>query len=88
MSQLTDIDRRGRKLISSMRNDARDGIAEVREYVQQQKQKTNANVQCEVDDDDTRSTISATERAKALLMHFDDTATEVGSTVSTGPRFW
>jgi uncharacterized protein (DUF342 family) len=86
-SQLTDVDRRGRKLISSMRNDARDGIAEVREYVQQQKQEKNANVKREVDDD-TRSTISATDQAKALLMHFDDTATEVGSTVSAGPRFW
>ena len=39
-SQLTDVDRRGRKLISSMRNEAREEIAEVREYVQQQKQNT------------------------------------------------
>ena len=88
--QLTDVDRRGRNLISSMRNEARDGIAEVREYVKlkQKKQNTSPNVKCEVDDDDTRSAISASERAKALLLHFDDTPTEAGSTISAGPRFW
>ena len=37
-SRLVDVERMGRKMVRAMRNDAREGLAEVREYVQEQKQ--------------------------------------------------
>ena len=40
-----------------MRSDARKGIAEVREYVKQQKQQDGVHVENQVDDDDRAETV-------------------------------
>ena len=87
-SRLVDLERMSRKIVRAMRNDAREGLAEVREYVQDQKQARQEDVKhVTTHMDDDKSTVSKV-RANDLLKHWSDNASEVASVVSHGPRFW
>ena len=86
--RLTVVEDRSRKMEAAMRSDARKGIAEVREYVKQQKQQGGVHVENQVDDDDAKSTASVSLRAETLLQHLEDAGSDVGSVVSRASRFW
>ena len=88
-SRLVDVERMGRKMVRAMRNDAREGLAEVRGYVQEQKQARQEDVKhvtTHMDMDDEKSTVSLL-RAESMLKNLADNASEVGSVVSHCPRF-
>ena len=86
--RLTVVEELSRKMEAAMRSDARKGIAEVREYVKQQKQQDGVHVENQVDDDDAKSTASVSLRAETLLQHLEDAGSDVGSVVSRASRFW
>ena len=66
--RLTVVEDRSRKMEAAMRSDARKGIAEVREYVKQQKQQDDVHVENQVDGDNAKSTASVSLRAETLLL--------------------
>ena len=79
-----------RKLESATRNETRKHIAEVRDYVkEQQEQKQYKDVHhVNAKEDDVQSTTSHSMRAEGLMQRLEDAQSEVGTTVSYGPRFW
>ena len=76
-----------RNLESASQNEARKHIAEVRDYVKEQKQHKEVHV-VNAKEDDVESTMSQTMRAEGLMKRLEDAQSEVGTTVSYGPRFW
>lgn len=87
-SRLKEVVKTTRKLDSASRNEARKQIAEVREYVvQEQNQQKEAHVE-NAREDDAQSTTSAAMRAEGLMQRLEEAQSEVGTTVSRGPRFW
>ena len=78
-----------RKLESATRNETRMHIAEVLDKVQElQEQKRHKDVHVvNVKEDDVQSTTSQM-RAEGLMLRLEDARSEVGTAVSTGPRFW
>ena len=79
-----------RSLESVSRNEARQQIAEVRDYVKElQEQKQHKDVHhVNAKEDDVQSTTSQTMRAEGLMHLLEEARSEVGTTVSYGPRFW
>ena len=87
-SRLKEAVKTTRKLESASRNEARKQIAEVREYmVLEQNQHKDAHVE-NAKEDDVQSTTSHSMRAEGLMQRLEDAQSEVGTTVSYGPRFW
>lgn len=87
-SRLKEVMRTTKSLESASRNEARKQISEVRDYVlQEQNQHKDAYVE-NAKEDDTQSTASHTMRAEGLMQQLEDAQSEVGTTVSYGPRFW
>ena len=87
-SRLKEVMRTTKRLESASRNEARKQIAEVREYVvQEQNQQKDAHVE-NAREDDAQSTTSETMRAEGLIQRLEEAQSEVGTTVSRGPRFW
>ena len=87
-SRVKEVVRTTKSLESASRNEARKQIAEVRDYVlQEQIQNKEAHVNSEVEDD-TQSIASQSMRAEGLMQRLEEARSEVGSTVSRGPRFW
>ena len=89
-SRLKEVVKTTRKLESASRNEARKHIAEVRDYVQeQQEQKKHKDVHLvNAKEDDVQSTTSQNMRAQGLMHLLEEARSEVGTTISYGPRFW
>ena len=86
-SRLKEVVKTTRNLESASQNEARKHIAEVRDYVKEQKQHKDVHV-VNAKEDDAESTTSQTMRAEGLMKRLEDAQSEVGTTVSYGPRFW
>ena len=87
-SRLKEVVRTAKSLESASRNKARKQLAEVRDYVlQEQIQHQEAHVNSKVEDD-AQSVASQSMRAEGLMQRLEEARSEVGSTVSHGPRFW
>ena len=88
--RLKEVVKTTRNLESASQNEARKHIAEVRDYVkEQQEQKQYKDVHhVNAKEDDVQSTTSANMRAEGLMQQLEDAQSEVGTTVSYGPRFW
>ena len=89
-SRLKEVVKRTGNLESATRNETRKHIAEVRDKVQElqeQRQHKDAYVE-NAKEDDVQSTTSANMRAEGLMRRLEDARSEVGTTVSYGPRFW
>ncbi len=86
-SRLKEVVKTTRNLESASRNEARKHIAELRDYVKEQKQHKDVHV-VNAKEDVVDSTTSQTMRAEGLMERLEDAQSEVGTTVSYGPRFW
>ena len=86
-SRLKVVVKTTRNLESASRNEARKHITEVRDYVKEQKQHKNVHV-VNAKEDNAESTTSQTMRAEGLMNWLEDAQSEVGTTVTYGPRFW
>lgn len=89
-SRLKEVVKRTGNLESATRNETRKHIAEVRDKMQElqeQRQHKDAYVE-NAKEDDVQSTTSHTMRAEGLMHRLEDAQSEVGTTVSYGPRFW
>ena len=89
-SRLKEVVKTTRNLESAARNETRKHIAEVRDKVQElQEQKRHKDVHLvNAKEDDVQSTTSQNMRAEGLMQRLEDARSEVGTTVSYGPRFW
>jgi len=78
------------KRTGNLESATRKHIAEVRDKVQElqeQRQHKDAYVE-NAKEDDVQSTTSHSMRAEGLMQRLEDAQSEVGTTVSYGPRFW
>lgn len=85
--RLNEIERHGRRLFKTIRNQIRDDRSADRAYVETLQEQAGVHVKRNVEDD-THSTTSETMRAESLLQSLEEARSEVGSVVSHGPRFW
>jgi hypothetical protein len=90
-SRLKEVVKMTRNLESASRNEARKHIAEVIEYVQEQqeqKQKHKDVNLVNAKEEDVQSTTSQNMRAEGMMNLLEAARSEIGTTVSDGPRFW
>ena len=85
--RLNEVERHGRRLFKTIRNQIRDDRSADRAFVEALQKQAGVHVKHNVEDD-TRSTTSEIMRAESLVQSIGDAQSEVGYVVSHGPQFW
>ena len=82
--RLTEVERHGRRLFKTMRNQLREEHSGERTHVETQQKPAGVHVVQRDVEDDSQSTVSSLSRAEVMMQSLENARSEVGSTVSRG----